>query len=121
MKESFPCEQCDYNGDSTENLENHISDVHTEESVEMTEDEQHFDLYVDNCFSEVYEKFINNEKQINCYFCNYISKCKILRNIQEELTNHLETDHSDIIATYDPDNFDFENDYHQEFLDFFVQ
>ena len=121
MKESFPCEQCDYNGDSTENLENHISDVHTEESVEMTEDEQHFDLYVDNCFPEIYEKLTNNKKQINCFFCNYVSKCQILRNIQEELTKHLETNHSDMTEDFDHNNFDFDIYYHQEFLDLFVQ
>ena len=68
----------------------------------MTEDEQHFDLYVDNCFQEIYE----NKKQIDCYFCDYVSKCKILRNIQEELTNHLETNHSDMAVDFDPDNFD---------------
>ena len=75
--------QHDYDGDSKEDLERHISDIHTEESVNMTEDKQHFDLYVDKCFPEVYEKFSNDTKQINCYFSKYASKCKILRNIQK--------------------------------------
>ena len=40
--------------------------------------------------------------------------------IQEEVNDYLKTYHSEIIETYDPDNFDSESDYHQDFLDFFV-
>ena len=98
-----------------------LTDVERTEPVQMTEDEQHFDLYVDNCFAEVYEKYISGKRHINCYFCDYVSKSEIIRNIQGELRNHLETIHSDIIEAYDPDNDEFDNDYHEEFLCFFVQ
>ena len=98
-----------------------LTGMEIKEPVEMTEDEQHFDLYVDNCFPEVYEKYISGKRHIKCYFCDYVSKCEIIRNIQGELTNHLETIHSDIIEAYDPDNNEFDNDYHEEFLDFFTQ
>ena len=87
----------------------------------MTEDEQHFDLYVEHNFEEIYEKFNNNSKQIDCYFCNFISKSKILIHIQEEMTNHLETNHSNVIEDFDPDNFVFDNNYHEDFLGLFVQ
>ena len=50
-----------------------------------------------------------------------ITESQILRNIQEELTNHLKIKHTDIIDSYDPDSFPYENDRHQEFLDLFVQ
>ena len=112
------CEQCDYIGNSKENLETHISESHTTE--ESVEDEENFNLYVEHNFSEVYERFISGKRQIHCYFCNYVSKCKTMVNIQEEVNDHLKTYHSEIIETYDPDNFDSESDYHQDFLDFFV-
>ena len=40
-----------------------------------------------------------------------------MKNIQEELINHLETNHTEIIEACDPDNFDFDDDYHQELHD----
>ena len=85
-------EQCDYIGDSKENLETHNSERHaTEESVQ---DEENFDLYVEHNFSEVYKRFISGKRQIHCYFCKYVSKCKIIINIQEEVNDHLKTYHS---------------------------
>ena len=59
-----------------EDDDNAIDDTH----IEITEDEEYCDLYVENNFSEIYEKFVNSKRQINCYFCNYWSKSKILRN-----------------------------------------
>ena len=114
-------EKCDSIGEEKETLETHISALHTDEGVLMTEDEQNFDLYVDNCFPEIYSKFIDGKGEIKCYFCNYVSNCKIMRNIQEELTNHLATNYTEIVDAYDPDNYDFDDDYHEEFLDFSVQ
>ena len=67
-----------------------------------------------------YERFISRKRQIHCYFCKYVSKCKALINIQEKVNNHLKTDHSQIVDTYDPDNFESDSDYWQEFLVFFV-
>ena len=49
-------DQCEFKGDSKEDLKRHIIDLHTEESVEMTEDEEHFEYDVDNCIPDVYEK-----------------------------------------------------------------
>ena len=104
--------------ESKENLETHISESHTTE--ESVQDDENFDLYVEHNYSEVYEKFISGQRQINCYYCKYVSKCKTMMNIQEEINEHLKTYHSEIIEKYDPDNFDSESDYHQDFLDFFV-
>ena len=107
--------------DNTGDSETHNSDAHADESVMMTDDEQNFDLYVEHNFEEIYEKFINNRKQLNCYYCDYVSKSKVMMNIQGELQKHIEINHSEIIEEYDPDTFDFDNDYHQDFLAFFVQ
>ena len=106
------------NTDSKENLETLINESHTTE--ESVQDEEYFDLYVEHNLSEVYERFITDKRQIHCYFCKYVFKSKTMVNIQEEVNVHLKTYHSEIIEKYDPDNFDSESDYHQDFLDFFV-
>ena len=87
---------------------------------ENVQDEEYFELYVEHNFSEVHDRFISGNRRINCYFCKYVSKCEKMINIQEELNDHLKTYHSEIIETYDPDNFESESDYHQDFHDFFV-
>ena len=63
---------------------------------------------------------VHGKRQIHCYFCKYVSKCKALINIQEEVNTLLKTDHSQIVDAYDPDNFESDSVYHQNFLDFFV-
>ena len=63
---------------------------------------------------------VHGKRQIHCYFCKYVSKCKALINIQEEVNNHLKTDHSQIVDAYDPDTCESDSDYHKEFHDFFV-
>ena len=48
----------------------HTSLVSTKRKV--TDDEQSSDLYVDNCFPEIYEKFINNKKQISAFKSQHV-------------------------------------------------
>ena len=99
-------------------METHKRESHTiEESVE---DEENFELHVQHNFSEVHDRFISGKRRISCYFCKYVSKCQSMFKIQEEIHDHLKSDHSEIVETYDPDNFKSESDYHQDFLDFFV-
>ena len=110
------------NLENKDDLENLVEDnVGDDNQIEMTEDEEYFDLYVEHNFSLIYEKYVSSRRQINCYLCEFCSKSKILRNIQGELKEHLESNHAEIITDYDPEDFEFENDYHEEFLDFFLQ
>ena len=87
---------------------------------ENVQDEENYDLYVEHNFPDVHEKFISGKRQINCYFCKYVSNSKTMMTIQEEVNEHLKTYHSEIVEAYDPDSFVSDSDYHQEFLDFFV-
>ena len=43
---------------------------------ENVQDEEYFELYVEHNFSEVHERFISDQRQIHCYFCKCVSKCK---------------------------------------------
>ena len=116
--ETNSCGNCSYIGKSKENLETHISEFHTKE--QSVEDDEYFELYVQHNFEEVHERFISGKRQIQCYYCKYVSKCQSMFKIQEEVNNHLKSYHSEIVNSYDPDNFKSESDYHQDFLDFFV-
>ena len=97
-----------------------MSDSHINEDPKLTEDEEHFELYTVHNFNLVYNKFIEGNKHITCYYCNYISKHTIRRNIQGELNHHLTSNHQGILETFDPDAFSYDNEDHEDFLLFFV-
>ena len=105
---------------SDENLNTNAYNAHTNKIISLPEDEQNFDLYVQHNFEEVYEKFTKSKSRITCYFCNYISKYRILFNIQGEIHEHLRSEHADIVDSYDPDNYQFDNDQQEDFLALFV-
>jgi anaerobic ribonucleoside-triphosphate reductase len=103
--------------DGEKEADDEIVDENVDENVQ---DDENYDLYVEHNFPDVHERIISGKGQINCYFCDYISKNKTIMKIQEEVNNHLKTYHSEIVDSYDPDSFVSESDYHQDFLDFFV-
>ena len=84
-------------------------------------DDEGFELYVENCFSKIYQQFVSRKRHLNCYYCSYISKSTELMNIQKEMSDHLKDNHADIISYFDPDTFTFDNDQHEEFLLLFAQ
>ena len=108
------CQPCDLANDPKDNSKTHPDGLHTANITVMTDEE--FDFYVMHNYREVHEKFSNGNSKITCYFCDYISECKTLMSIQEELINHLETNHAEVIQAYDPDNYQFENEYQEDFL-----
>ena len=61
---------------------------------------------------------MTNNKHVTCYFCDFKSKSQILKNISDEVSDHVEEMHGEISATFDPDDFASENDMHKEFLEF---
>ena len=91
-----------------------------DEDTKLTEDEEVFELYDVYNFDLLYNKFIEGNKNITCYYCNNTSISTILRNIQGELNHHLTTNHQGIIQTFDPDMFSFDNEDHKGFLLFVV-
>ena len=119
--EAKSCELCQFVGTSDENLESHVKNLHTEKAIELTEDEQYFDLYVQHNFDEVYNDFMGRKSRIKCYYCQYLSKSQILYHIQGEIGDHLKSEHGEVIKSYDPDTYTFDNDQHEDFLAFFVQ
>ena len=79
-----------------------------------------YELYVKTDFREVFDYFIENQKCVPCYFCDFTPKSKILKNLADELSDHMEEKHEQIIAAFDPDSSSFENNLHKEFLKFLV-
>ena len=79
-----------------------------------------FDLYVQSNFSEDFDFYIKKKNHIPCYFCDYLSRSQVLKNIKNEIATHMETNHEDIIEMFKSDNTEVENVYHLEFLDFYA-
>ena len=110
-------EESDCSQAFNKNVTSHSNDIPKEELI----DDEGFELYVDNCFSEIYRQYVTGKKELTCYYCSYISKSKTLMSIQTELSDHIKHNHSDIIDSFDPDTFIFDNDLHEEFLLLFAQ
>ena len=85
----------------------------------MTEEEKSFDLYVKVNFPDIYFKYSENKKTIDCYYCSFSTSSKILRNIEDEVYKHLKTSHKEILDAFQLENVVFENSWHEEFLGFF--
>ena len=93
-----------------------VSEVHND----LTEEEKEFDFYVKTNFRMVYDNVLKNKKHLHCYFCDFISKSKILKYSADELAEHMDEDHEEIISSFDPDCSKFDNDLGKEFLKFLV-
>ena len=87
---------------------------------QLIEEEEMFDLNVKTNFPEVFDYYLRNNKHIHCYFCDYISQSQVLKNIEDEITKHMEDNHENIIAVFKAENTEIENLTHLEFLEFFV-
>ena len=120
MSENAPL--CKYNGNCFRTL---CQFKHREENIqndcdnkELTEDED-FDSYVKTNFPKVFEYYLENDRFVPCYFCNYCSKSQNLKDIEDEITAHIGTKHREILAAFDPVNSGYEDWIHEEFLQFF--
>ena len=69
---------------------------------------------------EIYDYYLTNQKHIPCYFCDYISKSQVLKSIENEMINHMDTNHEDIIEVFRSNDTEIENVIHLEFLEVFV-
>ena len=95
-------ENCEKVFESDECLKTHIKEFHTEKSTEKMEMEESFDLYVKTDLPKMFDHYLTSTKHVTCYFCDYKSKSQILKNISEEISNHVEETHEEISATFDP-------------------
>ena len=86
----------------------------------QTEDKQTFDLNVKTNFPEIFQLYVAIQNRIPCYFCDFISKKQTLKNIKNEITRHIETDHEEIIEDFNNDNMEVENAIHLEFVEFCI-
>ena len=99
---------------------------HTEETIQnecddnknITEEEE-FNSYVQTNFPKLFDYYLENNRYVPCYFCDYCTKSQNLKEIEDELTTHLEKKHQDILTTFDPVNSGYEDWIHEEFLQFF--
>ena len=120
ITEQNSCDKCGYIITSAEAFKTHLEEFHKTKSDQQIEDERMFNLYVETNFPEIFDYFLTNEKHIPCYFCDYTSKSQVLKTIKDEVTEHMETHHEDIIAVFKADNTEIENITHLEFLEFFI-
>ena len=90
------------------------------EDDELTEKEKEFELYVKTNFRRVFDYSLQHKKQIPCYFCDYVSKSKILKIGADELSDHMEEEYQDITAAFNQDTSKFANDLVKEFLKFLI-
>ena len=97
-----------------------INSVQCDEDIKKTDEEKSFDLNVKTNFPEIYDYYLTNQKHIPCYFCNYISKSQVLKSIENEMINYMDTNHEDIIEVFKSNDTEIENTIHVEFLEIFV-
>ena len=114
------CDKCDFNTDSDEIIKTHRTEFHVSKSDKQIEDKQIYDLYVETNFPEVFDLYLTNENHVPCYFCDYLSQNKTLKNIKNEIYRHMETNHENIMEDFKSENTVVENVLHVEFLEFFV-
>ena len=113
-------QKCDFRKRSEEALIIHIKEFHPEKTPQLLEEEEMFDSKVKTNFPEIFDNYLENKKHIHCYFCDYISHSQVLKNIEDEITKHMEDNHENIITAFKTDNTEIENLMHLEFLEFFV-
>ena len=117
-KKQIFCQSCESTFNSDEGLSIHIKEFHTEKKAEEIKSEKSFDLYVETSLPNIFDIYLANNRHVKCYFCDFISKSQILKNISDEVSDHMEEIHGEISAAFDPHNFNFINDLHHEFLEF---
>ena len=98
----------------------HNTEHLNDQSAKLTEKEKEYELYVKTDFREVFDYFTENQKCVPCYFCDYTPKSNILKHIADELSDHMEENHEQIIAAFHPDTSNFENNLHEDFLKFSI-
>ena len=64
--------------------------------------------------------FLKHKRTIQCYYCSYRTKSKILRNIKDEVNEHLKVEHREVINTFENEESVIENLLHAEFLELFL-
>ena len=101
-----------------------VDDLEKEDTIyeddQLTVKEKEFELYVKTSFRRVFDYVLQNKKHTPCYFCDYVSKSQILKIGADEISDHLEEEHQEIIAEFNPDSSTFENNLHKEFLEFLI-
>ena len=78
-----------------------------------------FDSNLKNNFPEIFENYLQNNKTVQCYFCNFRTKSQNIRNIKSEVNNHLKTEHREVINTLEVEKMVIENLFYAEFLELF--
>ena len=81
----------------------------SKEEIEMTEEEKSFEMSVKENFPEIFENYLQNNRNIQCYF--------YFINIKDEVTKHLEIGHKEVINTFEDGEVVIENLWHAEFLE----
>ena len=85
-----------------------VDDLEKEDTIyeddQLTEKEKEFELYVKTNFRRVFDYILQNKKHTPCYFCDYVSKTQILNIGADEISDHLEEEHQEIIAEFNPDS-----------------
>ena len=87
---------------------------------DSTEEEQSFDINVKNNFPDVFEHYLQNNRTIQCYYCDFRSKSKSLSNSKDEMNKHLNIEHKKVINTFEAEELVIENLWHAEFLELFA-
>ena len=116
-KDQNKCKKCDFIFKNQKVSEVHVCDDHDKN---LTEGEKEFELYVKTNFRKVYDSFLENQKHLPCSFCEYISQSHILKYSADELSDHMEENHDEIVTAFNLDSSRFENDSCKEFLKFLL-
>ena len=74
-------DKCDFITDSAEIIKTHMTEFHITKSDQQIEEKQIY-LYVETNFPEVFYLYLTTENHIPCYFFDYLSKSKTLKNIK---------------------------------------
>ena len=64
----------------------------------------------------------DDDNYFKCYYCTYSSKSRVLDSIQSEIHEHLGNKHKHIVESFkaNPDSFNFEDEDHEDFINFFI-
>ena len=111
---------CSYEHENINVNEEDIVDNSVHEQIGMTDEERSFDVNVKENYSDIFENFLKHKRTIQCYYCSYRTKSKILRNIKDEVNEHLKVEHREVINTFENGELVIENLLHAEFLELFL-
>ena len=91
-----------------------------EEEIKVTEEEQISDMSVKENFPDIFEDYLQNERTIQCYYCEFRTKSKNFSTIKEEVNKHLKLEHKEVIYTFENEELVIENLLHAEFIELFA-